>query len=128
MITPQQFLEAFFREKVSIYAEANLQLAPVYARYFGDPVSKRIHDFLLIDHVKAVVEEVKQSNDSAVAITSEGWGKTSIRTRYHLAPSGESWKIIGIDRQCLQCLMSGPSQECQKCGGEGWYDSSTHVG
>jgi hypothetical protein len=128
MITPQQFLEAFFQEKVAVYAEANVHLAPVYAKYFGDPISKRVHDFLLIDHVKAVVEEVRQSTDSAIAITREGWAKTYIRTRYHLAKVGEGWKIIRIDRQGLHCLTSGQSQDCQKCGGEGWYDSNKNAG
>jgi len=128
MITPQQFLENFLQDKAVVYAEANVHLAPVYAKYFGDPLSKRIHNFLLADRVRAVVEDVKQSADSATAIKREGWEKADIRTRYHLATVGESWKIIRIDRQCIQCLVSGHSQECQNCGGEGWYDSGKNVG
>jgi hypothetical protein len=51
MTTPQQFLESFFQEKVAIYNDANVRLLPVYAKYFGEPLSKRSRDFLLLDRM-----------------------------------------------------------------------------
>ena len=42
---------------------------------------------------------------------------------------GESWTIIGIDRECVLCRGTGQSggSRCQKCDGEGWYDSTTNA-
>jgi len=130
MSTPQQFLEAFFQERATAYAEANVCLAPIYNKYFGDPLSKHARDFLLRDRVEAVFEDVKQSAESARANTREHFRACDIRTRYHLAAAGERWKIIRIDRECFLCHGTGRSQMmvCQKCEGEGWYDSRKNAG
>ena len=127
MSAPQQFLESFFREKLAIYADANIRLTPVYAKYFGEPLSQRAHDFLLLDRMREVIDDVKESADSAVIITSiksERLAGASIRTRYHLAALGADWKITRIDRECLYCRGTGQSGQtpCQHCGGEGWTD------
>ncbi len=124
MTTPQQFLESFLQEKAAAYAEANVRLAPVYAKYFGEPLSNHARDFLPRDRADAVFEEVKQSAGSAIAITREHFRSGDVRTRYHLAAAGESWKIIRIDRECFRCGGTGRSGDmvCQKCNGEGWYD------
>lgn len=128
MSAPQQFLESFFREKLAIYADANIRLTPVYAKYFGEPLSQRAHDFLLLDRIREVIDDVKESADSAVIITSiksERLAGTGIRTRYHLAGLGAGWKITRIDRECLCCRGTGQSGQtpCQHCGGEGWTDT-----
>lgn len=128
MSTPQQFLESFFREKLAIYADANIRLTPVYAKYFGEPLSERIRDFLLLATMREVIDDVKGSAGSAVIITSiksERFASgVAIRTRYHLAAVGEDWKITRIDRECLYCRGAGQSGQvpCQHCGGEGWID------
>lgn len=124
MITPKQFLEAFLNAKVTVYAEANEHLAPVYARYFGEPLSKRLDDFLLPRVVGEVVEDVKQSDNSAIAITRQPVSSTELRRRYHLVAEGESWKIVRFDRECFICRHNGKSPTCQRCGGEGWCDTA----
>jgi DnaJ-class molecular chaperone len=126
MVTPQQFLESFLQEKASVYAQANLHLAPVYAKYFGEPLSQRAQDFMLGHKIEVVVEDVKQAADSASAIIRDHFRTGDIRTRYHLASFGETWKIIRVDRECLRCRATGGSEgpRCPKCGGEGWYDTS----
>ena len=45
-----------------------------------------------------------------------------------LNSAGEGWRIIGIDRECFLCGGAGQSGglRCQKCDGEGWYDSTTN--
>ena len=122
MTKPQQFLESFLREKASVYADANVRLSPVYAKYFGEPLSQRTRDFLLPDKVEDVIEEVKQSADSAIAITRRHLRTADIRTRYQLASVGETWKIVRIDRECFLCRGTGQSgsSRCPKCDGEGW--------
>jgi len=55
------------------------------------------------DTVRAVVEDVRQSDGVASAVTREHVGSADIRTRYRLAAAGESWKIVGIDRECFLC-------------------------
>jgi hypothetical protein len=67
MNTPQQFIEAFLQEKTTIYSEANVQLEPVYRKYFGERLLQRSDDFLLRD--RQVVHEVAQSSASATVIT-----------------------------------------------------------
>jgi len=127
MTTPQQFLESLFREKVAVYAEANVRLEPIYAKYFGEPLAKHTRDFLLQEKVVEFIDDVKESSGSAVVITSirsQRWASAVIRARYHLVTLGGDWKIIRIDRECLYCRGTGKSgsEACQKCGGEGWID------
>ena len=126
MTTPKQFLESFFQEKASVYAGANVHLAPVYAKYFGEPLSQRTRDFMLGHKPEPEIEEVKQSADLATAISRQHFGTADIRTRYHLKAEGETWKIIQIDRACFWCKGAGRFQgaSCQQCGGEGWHDTS----
>ena len=60
MTTPQQFLESFFREKVTIYNDANARLLPVYAKYFGEMLLKHSGDFLLLNRMREVIDDVKE--------------------------------------------------------------------
>jgi hypothetical protein len=128
MSTPQQFLESLFREKLAIYADANVRLTPVYTKYFGEPLSEHVRDFLLLDRMREVIDDVKESAGSAVIITSiksERFASgVTIRTRYRLAAIGQDWKITSIDRECLYCRGTGQSGQmpCQHCSGEGWID------
>jgi hypothetical protein len=124
MTTPQQFLESFLREKAAAYTETRARLTPVYAKYFGEPLSQRVDYFMPTDTVRAVVEDVRQSDGVASAVTREHLQRADIRTRYRLAAAGESWKIIGVDRECFFCRGTGQfdGSRCQKCGGEGWYE------
>jgi hypothetical protein len=74
--------------------------------------------------VRAIIEDVKQSDGVATALAREHFKSADLRTRYRLAASGESWKIVGSDRECFLCRGTGQSgnSRCQKCGGEGWYE------
>jgi hypothetical protein len=127
MTTPKQFLESFFQEKASVYAGANVHLAPVYARYFGEPLSQRTSDFMLGHIPEPEIEDVKQSADSATAISRQHVRTADIRTRYHLTAVGETWKIVRIERECFWCHGTGQVEDsrCQRCAGEGWHDSSS---
>jgi hypothetical protein len=122
MITPQQFLESFLQEKTAAWAEARPRLTTVYAKYFGEPLSQHAERFMPRAAVRAVVEDVKQSDGSGSAVARELWASADIRMRYRLVASGESWKIIGIDHECFMCRGTGESggTRCQKCAGEGW--------
>jgi hypothetical protein len=128
MSTPQQFLESFFLEKLAVYNDANVRLLPVYAKYFGEALSKHSSDFLLLHSMREVIDDVKGSLSSAVIITSiqsERFASdTTFRTRYHLATIGGDWKITHIDRMCVWCQVTGQSEQapCQHCGGEGWIE------
>lgn len=124
MITPQQFVESFLTDKAAAYSHARTQLAPVYAKYFGEPLSQNAERFMPRDTVREVVEDVKLSNGNASAVTRERVKNVDMRTRYRLTASGGDWKIIGIDRACFVCRGTGKSDgsPCQKCNGEGWYD------
>jgi len=133
MATPQQILQAFLQEQASVFAEANSRLAPIHAKYFGEPLLQQSRDALLNrsrgyadrDKVGTVFEDVKQSAGSAIAITREIFGNTVIRLRFHLSAVGETWKIVRRDQECFLCHGLGRSgaQGCQRCSGEGWYDS-----
>jgi len=124
MTTPQQFLESFLQERTAAFAEARVHLAPVYAKYFEEPLSQHADFFMPRDTVWAVVEDVRQSDGVASAVTREHVRSADIRTRYRLAASGESWKIVGIDRECFLCRGTGQADgsRCQKCDGEGYYE------
>src|SRR5262245_16925267 len=124
MTTPQQFIESFLRDKAAAYSDTRMRLAPVYAKYFGEPLSAHTEHFMPRDTVRAVVEDVRQSDGTASAVTRERVRRAEMRTRYRLAAVGENWKIVGIDRECFFCRGSGRSggSQCQKCDGEGWYE------
>ena len=127
MATPQQFLESFLQEKTAAWAVARPHLSAVHARYFGEPLSQHAERFMPRESVRAVVEDVRQSDGVASAVAREHWASADIRTRYRLAASGESWRIIGIDQECFLCRGTGESggSRCQKCDGEGWCEPNS---
>lgn len=120
----KQFLESFVQERARGYAQAADLLAPVYAKYFGEPLSKRASDF--VPHARANVdfEDVKETAAAATVVTRERFGGGDIHTRFHLAVVGEGWRIIRIDRQCFSCERTGRvgGSVCMRCHGVGWYD------
>jgi hypothetical protein len=124
MNTPQQFLECFLQEKSKAWGEARPHLRAVYSKYFGDPLARQAEHFMPRETVRAVVEDVRESNGAVSVIAREHFRTADIRTRYRLAASGESWKIVGIDHECMLCRGTGVSggSRCQKCNGEGWYE------
>ena len=126
MIPPQQFLESFLREKTAAWAEARPHLTAVFTKYFGAPLLPHVDYFLPRAAVRAIVEDVRQADDVASAVTREHFPRADIRTRYRLAASGESWRIIGIDRECFLCRGTGQSNgaNCQHCAGAGWYETN----
>ena len=128
MITPQQFVESFLQEKTAAYAETRVRLAPVYTKYFGESLLQHGEHFMPRDTVRAVVEDVKQSDGVASAVTREHLTTADIRKRYRLATVSGSWRIIGIDHECFLCHGTGQANgsRCQKCDGEGWHDSTTN--
>jgi hypothetical protein len=127
VITPQQFIESFLREKAGAYSETHAQLAPVLAKYFGEPLFQHAEDFMPSGTARAIIADVRQSEGASSAVVREHFRSADLRTRYRLAADGETWKIIGIDRECFLCGGTGQSggSSCQKCGGEGWYDVIT---
>jgi len=124
MTEPQETLRSFLRDKAVAFAEANLRLAPVHRKYFGEPLLERAGDFLLHDTVHEVFEEVVESGGAATIITREHFKTADLRMRYHLTAVGEAWKIVRIDRECLCCRTKGLLEgvTCPVCEGEGWYD------
>ena len=119
MTTPQQFLESFLQEKTAAWAEARPRLITVFTKYFGEPLSQHADRYMPRDAVRAVVEDVRQSNGVATAVAREHFRTADMRTRYRLAAVGESWKIIGIDRECGFCHgtgRAGSSPFCCWCG------------
>jgi hypothetical protein len=126
MTTPQQFLQSFWQAKVDAYADANVRLEAVHAQYFGEPLLKHAHDFMMRDQVRTVVEEVQQSRATVIVVAREPISADArMRNRYHLSADGESWKITRIDRECLYCRGTGRVERtasCQMCDGDGWYD------
>jgi hypothetical protein len=125
MTTPQQFLESCLVERTAAFAEARVHLATVFAKYFGEPLLGHADFFMPRDTVRAVLEDVTQSGGVASGVTRERVRSADIRTRYRLAAIGESWKIVGIDRECFLCRGSGQSSDgsrCLKCDGEGYYE------
>ena len=123
MTTPQEFLESFLNEKAAVFGLANARLEPVYARYFGEPLSRHSDSFLLRDR-QAVDEVQQQSPTSALVVTRAHFKTADMRARYHLSAVGESWKIVRVDRECFICHGTGRTgtTACKKCAGEGWYD------
>lgn len=129
MTAPRQFLESFLQEKTTAWAQARPHLTVVHDNYFGEPLSQHAEQFMPSATLRAVVEDVRQSDDTASAITREHYATADIRRRYRLKASGENWRIIGIDRECYFCGGTGQSgcSRCQRCNGEGWRDSTTKV-
>src|SRR2546422_11578383 len=121
MITAQKFLQSFLKERAAIYAEANMRLAPLYAKCFGEPLSQYADDFLLRDKEDHVFEDMKESGEFATIVTREQFKVRALRTRYHLAASGDTWKIARIEMECFLCQRTGRTRDgaiCRQCGGE----------
>ncbi len=76
--------------------------------------------------IRAEVENVQKLDYVTTVVAREHFGTRILRTRYRLAAVGESWKIIGIDRECFFCRSTGKiaGSVCQHCNGEGWHDST----
>mgnify|MGYP001005844235 CR=1 FL=1 len=126
MITPQQFVELFLREKAAAWSEARPHLASVYKKYLGEPIAQDLERFMPRRTIGTVVEDVAQSGETANAVVCESVGGSDLRTRYRLRILGDTWKIIGIDRACFLCQgigrMGKGNSRCEKCQGEGWVD------
>jgi len=124
MTPPQAFLAAFLREKADVYAEADERLAPLYTKYFGQPLLDHSEDFLLRDSSQAVFENAVEAESSATITTVEHLKTADLRMRYHLGKVCDTWKILAIDRECFYCQRTGQSSgaKCPVCAGEGWYD------
>ncbi len=127
MVTPQEFLESFFKERAAAYAKANVGLRDAYTKYFGDPLLKRSDDLLLRE--KHQVEKVSESAGSAFATIREETKAGNLRTRYHLCPREGEWRIVRIEYECFRCSGTGKSggMACAKCSGQGWYDPRKHA-
>jgi hypothetical protein len=130
MKSPQEVLESFLREKAEIFADADKRLAPLHAKYFGQPLLPNASDFLLRDTAQAVFEDVAVSEGLAKITTLERIKTHDLRMRYHLAKSGATWKIVRIDRECFYCQRTGKRSgaQCSVCGGEGWFDPRRNNG
>ncbi len=131
MTTPRQFIESFLQEKTAASAEARPHLSAVHSKYFGEPLSQHAEYFMPPDRVRTIIEDVKQSGAVASVVAREPLSHLRIgdvRRRYRLAASGESWKIIGLDQECV-CRGTGEyrGSRCRKCNGEGWLDLFSHV-
>ena len=120
--TARQFIESFLQDETTAGASARPQLSAVYNRHFGEPMSHYTERFLPTDRVP-VAEDVEQSDNVARVIVREHLYKADIRRRYRLAVFGASWKIVGLDGECLVCSGTGQSENspCRKCNGQGWY-------
>jgi hypothetical protein len=81
-------------------------------------LSQHADFFMPRDTVRAVVEDVRQSDGVACCVTREHVRSADIRTRYRLAAAGESWKIVGIDRECFLCRGTGQSSDGDTSGSE----------
>lgn len=124
MSAPQEFIEAFLREKSAVYAETNTRLEAIHTKYFDAPLLKEAATFLMRDPTKAIVEEVKHGGASATVITRETAPRgTVLRQRYRLVAEGRGWKLADIDRECFFCRGTGRAEGivCPKCNGEGWH-------
>lgn len=126
MITPRQFLESFVQEKNAAWAKARPHLIAVYEKYFGEPLLQHVDYYMPWDQLRAVIEEVRQSDDVASAVICEHFKSAEVRKRYHLAAAGESWRIIGIEIECFVCRGNGQLNgvKCEHCNGEGWRESA----
>jgi hypothetical protein len=128
MTSPQEFIESFLQEKAAAWAEARPHLSAVHGKYFGEPLSQHAEYFMPPDRVRTVIDDVKQSDAVASAVVRDHLRTGDIRRRYRLAASGESWKIIGLEQECI-CRGTGEyrGSRCLKCNGEGWLDIFSHV-
>jgi hypothetical protein len=124
MTPPEALLESFLREKAEIFAEADVRLAPLHTKYFGQPLLAHAGDFLLRDTSQAIFEDVAVSGTSATITTRERIKSADLRMRYHFANGEDAWKIVRIDRECFYCHRTGQHSDaqCPVCRGEGWYD------
>jgi hypothetical protein len=123
-MTPQQLIEAFWKDKAAVAVESNVRLASLHSRYFAEPLLRHGTDFLACQRTDGVIEEVKETSYGAVAIVQEPLETETTRKRYHLLAHDDSWKITSIEWECIQCSGSGKSgrMSCQTCGGTGWHD------
>ncbi len=87
-------------------------------------MTRHAERFMPRDAMRAVIEDARQSDNVASVVAREHFKSADLRTRYRLAALGESWKIVGIDHECLLCQGTGQCRgsRCHKCGGDGWYE------
>ena len=127
-MTPQQFVESFLREKAAAWGEARAYLKPVFSNYFGNPLLEYSERFMPRTSDVVIGDgDVTQTNGGACVITHERIQTLDLRVRYRLEATGDTWKIVGIDRLCVRCRGTGQfrNAKCELCDGEGFRDCTT---
>ena len=128
MQSPQEFMESFLREHAELLQTQFRQSVPFYEKHYDETFLKRYHKFHASEgqNPEALVT-VDVSGESATAITTKTLWESEQRYRYHLAQSGQSWRISKVDWRCHLCHGSGRFGEavCDSCHGEGWQDGNS---
>ncbi|MDB6066828.1 MAG: hypothetical protein JWR26_3036 [Pedosphaera sp.] len=57
-----------------------------------------------------------------IGVVTAGADVNRRRSRYHLKPSGESWLIHEVDKECAYCRFHGVTSRCSYCSGSGWLN------
>ena len=96
MATPKQFLESFLQEKTAAWAVARPHLSAVHAKFFGEPLSRHSEHFMPPERVRAVVEDVRQSDGMTAVIIREHVRRADIRTRYRLAAVERAGRLSAL--------------------------------
>jgi len=113
MESPQQFMELFLREEAQLdQAERQLYHA-FHERFYAN-------DYLALLQRIVSIEDL---GDSAKVVT-KGPYVIPKHSRYHLRRTGTSWRISGLEWECLGCDGSGRrrGKPCEECRGIGWRD------
>ena len=117
----EQFFTEYVRER-SVFYQAELELLrPIRQRFFSTDCAYDSRQGM-VEHSNAErILSVSQADGETLLETTGKHNSEKLPLRYHLRPSGDSWRIHQVEMQC-PCRSAGgtPSHDCRFCGGKGW--------
>ena len=117
----EQFFAEYIRERSAFYQTELELLRPIRQRFFSPDC---IYDSRqgMVEHSNAErILSVSQADGETLLETTGKHRSEKLPLRYHLRPSGDSWRIHQVEMQC-PCRGDGgtPSRDCRFCDGKGW--------
>lgn len=122
-MTPvEQFFAEYFKERTAFYEKEIELLAPLRQRFFAPDC---LYDSRrgMVEHSRAErILSVSQSDGETLVVTTGKHRSGTLPLRYHLQPSGDSWRIHHVEFECPGCHGTGgdTNDHCVICGGKGW--------
>jgi hypothetical protein len=127
MKTIEEFMSAYFRERVLLNERSLRDFAPFREAFYTDNCLMSNRRKADLEHSLTISECIQSvstfDNMVEVITTHAGPPSLTLSTRYTLRPKADRWLIDCIELECPHCRKSTLSPGCSICKGKGWFHS-----